>query len=296
MNLSTFSAFKNLPDKGLITIEGELLSQYQEVLRQITDDAAEVCESNRINYTLGGGSALGAVRHKGMIPWDDDMDLNLFRKDYERFLEAFQKKYGDKYWIHTPETTHNYGLLFIQIRKKGTIMQGREDRETHECGIPLDIFPVENTFDNGIARCLHGIACMSMKFGLSCRKMWEDRRRSLELVKGNKAATRDVQLKVFLGFFMALFSVDTWTKAAIRCCKLCKKEGRYVVIPSGRKQFFGEIYERVAYQETELVPFDGRQYRLTKAADKYLNHLYGDYTQIPPVEKREKHIVYELQM
>lgn len=296
MGLSTFLGIKRLHNDQLIEIKGPLLKQYQEAILEIADDIARVCEENGINYTLGGGSALGAVRHGGMIPWDDDMDLNLFRKDLDRFLQCFEKAYGKKYWIHTPEKTKDYGLLFVKIRKKGTILQGLDDTETSECGIPIDIFLVENTFDSKILRFFHGSLCMAMKFGLSCRKMWATRDRMLELSKEDPSLHRAVFIKTVFGFFTALFSVDSWTHGANWCCKLCKNEGRYVVIPAGRKQFYGEIYERILYQETELVDFQGRKYRLTKSADHYLTKLYGNYHQLPPEDAREHHMVYKVQL
>ena len=295
MKLSTFDAMKLATDDSAIRIEGDLLEECQKIVLEIADDVAAVCEANGINYTLGGGTALGAVRHQGMIPWDDDIDLNLFRGDYDRFLRAFGERFGDRYWIHTPEKTKNYGLLFIQIRKKGTVMRGREDVGVDECGIGIDVFPYENTYDGKVLRTMHGILCMGMKFALSCRKTWANRELNLRLVKDNPEAKKAVMFKCVLGALFSPFSVDAWTHGTIRCCKMCKNnQSHYVVIPSGRKQFFGEIYDRKETADTRFVPFQGREYRLTNAFDGYLRKLYGDYMQIPPPEKREHHVVFEL--
>ena len=295
MHLATYTLLKSGHLKGEVPLEGDLLKEYQESIRKMADDVAAVCEANGIKYSLGGGSALGAVRHKGMIPWDDDMDLNFLREDLDRFLLKFEKEYGDQYWIHTPEKTSNYGLLFVQLRKKGTIARSREDKG-NECGVPLDLFPLENTYDNVILRKLHGIICLTTKFALSCRKLWEYRKPSLELVKNDPIAKRAILIKILIGFFISFLSIDALTHISIRCCKMCKCRGKYIVIPSGRRQFFGEMYERVIWEKCSLVPFDGRQYRLINNADVYLKNLYGNYWETPSPDKREHHMLYELKL
>jgi len=295
MKLSSFDQLKLAKDENSIEITGDLLKKCQQIQLSITDDIANVCEKYGINYTLGGGSALGAVRHQGMIPWDDDIDLNVMRKDCEKLVEALEREYPGKYWIRTPEHTKDYGLLFIQVRLKGTIMRGREDMDNNECGIGLDIFPYENTFDSKVLRTFHGIVCLGMKFALSCRKTWKYRKLNLKLVENDPSAKKTIVIKCFIGAILSFISIDAWTHGTISCCKMCKNnKTKYVVIPSGRKQFFGEIYERTEVDDTIFVPFEGRKFRLLRNVDGYMKKLYGDYMQIPPVEKREHHIVYEL--
>lgn len=297
MKLSSFDAMKMANDDNAIKIEGDILKKCQRIELSIADDVARVCEKYNINYTLGGGSALGAVRHHGFIPWDDDMDLNIFRDDCEKLLKAINDEYPGKYWIHTPENTANYGLLFVQLRLKGTVMRGREDMDTDECGVGLDLFPYENTYNAKVLRMLHGCLCMGMKFALSCRKIWEHRELNMQLVKGNRDAEKTIRVKSAIGALLALFSVDAWTHGTIRCCKMCKnKNSKYVAIPSGRKQFLGEIYPRDRIADTELVPFEDKYLRLTKYADEYMKNLYGNYMEVPPIGKRERHVVYELDL
>ena len=119
MKLSTMLLLKNanIDYSDYIHLDGDMLRKYQLALLEITDDIVEVCEQEHITYQLSGGSCLGAVRHKGFIPWDDDMDINMLGDHFERFIKTFQKKYGDKYWIHTCHTK-DYGLLVSRIRLK----------------------------------------------------------------------------------------------------------------------------------------------------------------------------------
>ncbi len=89
MGLSTFDVFKQVDSEGLIEVTGEKLCALQGVLLQMLRDVDSVCSRHGIPYTLGGGSCLGAARHQGFIPWDDDLDINMTREGYRRFAEAY---------------------------------------------------------------------------------------------------------------------------------------------------------------------------------------------------------------
>lgn len=108
MNLSTFDVFKTLqvPCSDCIELKGDILRRYQNELLHIAEDIVEVCESEHITWHLTGGSALGAVRHHGFIPWDDDLDIDILGEDFDRFAMAFNKRYADKYWLAARETAH----------------------------------------------------------------------------------------------------------------------------------------------------------------------------------------------
>jgi len=293
LKLSTFDLFKHVTGEECIELDDRQLEQLQRLLKEILCDVVDVCESNNIAYSLGGGSALGAVRHQGFIPWDDDIDLNMPRADYERFLEAFAREKGDQYWIHTPETTDNYGLLHTRLRRKGTSVRTKEDFYTDECGAMADVFVVENCYDNAVLRTLHGIACMALGLGLSCRKFFRDRRQLMALVKDIPKARRICRLKIALGFFTAVFSINWWTRLANRCYSACKNnQSQRVVIPSGRKHFFGEIYQRSAVCQYQKLPFEGYSLNCVRDTDAYLGRLYGDYLSPPPETEREKHVYF----
>ena len=290
MRLSTMDAFKNLKSKDLATVDEKTLRRIQSVLLEILDDVITTCKLYGITYTLGGGSVLGAVRHQGFIPWDDDIDVNFSRRDYERFIPAFRKEFGEKYWIHTPEETENYGLLFARVRLKGTVLKTRDDFWTEECGAFIDLFILENTFNNPILRWIHGTGCQALGFLLSCRKFYRDRKFMLELAQGNMELLRAVRVKIVLGFFASVGSMNFWTRLANRWSALCRNDNsEWIAIPAGRKKFWGELYRRRDMLEVTMMPFEGRSVNCPKNYDMYLSCLYGDYMKIPPEEDRERH-------
>lgn len=293
MGLSTFDAFKHLQSEEMIAIDDEQLHKLQAALLGILDDIDSVCKKHGIRYTLGGGSCLGAVRHQGFIPWDDDIDINFSRAEYRRFIPLFREEFGDKYWVHTPEETDNYALLFARARKKGTVERTRDDFFNEECGIFIDVFIIENTFDSLLLRTIHGLGCQAFGLALSCRKFWRDRKQLLSLAKGQQGLKRVFSVKIGLGFLLAWGSINFWTRGANRWSALCKNDSsRFVAIPAGRKKFFSELYKREDVCETVEMPYAGRTMQCPRGYDAYLTRLYGDYMQIPPVDSRESHFSF----
>ena len=110
MSLETTDLFRQdlSRAKGLHQMTDEEVKKVQQVVYSITKDIAAICEENGIPYMLGGGSALGAVRHGGFIPWDDDLDVNVYRKDIDRLVDLIEEKYPDKYFVEMPLRTPGY--------------------------------------------------------------------------------------------------------------------------------------------------------------------------------------------
>ena len=127
MSLSTLEVFKHIQPEGAVVLTDEQLLDLQKTLNGILRDIISVCAKHHLRYFLGGGSALGAIRHHGFIPWDDDIDINMPREDHDRFVQVFRQEFGTKYWVHTPEETAGYGLLLSRVLLKGTSVRTRED-------------------------------------------------------------------------------------------------------------------------------------------------------------------------
>lgn len=294
--LSTVEMFKNADFREGVDLTEEQLAQLQRLLLEILQDMDSFCREYHICYYLGGGSALGAVRHKGFIPWDDDADVNMPRADYERFIEEFPRAMGEKYWLHTPEHTHGHGLLLARVRLKGTCVKTREDFfNNKECGAFVDVFVVDNVPDNPFLRALHGFGSLALGFLLSCRKFYRERSQWQKLLSEEnncKNLRRAFRIKSTIGFFTAIFPIDWWVHWNHWWNGLCKNENsRCVTVPAGRKHYWGEMIPREEVFPVIVRPFEGSDF-CTARTELYLKQLYGDYMKIPKKGKREKHLFF----
>lgn len=297
MGLSTFDVFKNLnPDTDdFILLEGETLKRYQRTLLGMAEDIINVCDDKGIYYQLSGGTAIGAVRHGGFIPWDDDIDLNILSCDMKRLADALHERYGDKY-VFQDCYDQEYGNVTGKIRLRGSISRGREDIGLKECGFAVDLFPIENLFNNRILYYLHGFLCMCFGFLLSCRKFYarKDFFRGIEAIAPEFRST--FEKKIFIGRLTAFLSVRRWAILTNGCYSLCKnKKSLRVGIPSGRGHYFKETYPRDGMIPVKKYPFENHLWSAACDPDAYLGRLYGpDYMTPPPEDKREKHFLLEL--
>lgn len=277
--------------KGVF-LSDEQLRALQELLAVMLRDIVGVCDKYQIPYFLVGGTALGAVRHSGFIPWDDDIDIAMFRKDYERFLSCFADEFQEKYHIQSPEYTDGYPSLIPRVRSWGNVVRSREDLWTDDAhsGAWVDVFVIENTFDNALLRFLHGVTSLAAAGLLACRKTFAVRKSLRPFVIPGSKYARKVLLRSFIGGMIAWLPVNFWRKAALACNRMCKSgKGRVVTVPAGHWRFFGDMYERKLFTGNRMADFCGLTCRIPVETENYLEHCYGSWQTLPPEEKREKH-------
>ena len=131
-------------------ISKEKLRKMQLLELKILKEVKRICEKHNIPYFLIAGSLIGAVRHKGFIPWDDDIDIGMLRDDYERFLDVCKTDLGSEYFLQTPETEKgnaDYGIAHIRLNGTSMVQEFRKNTTTHN-GFTIDIFPYDNLPEN----------------------------------------------------------------------------------------------------------------------------------------------------
>ena len=270
----------------------EQVKKIQNIQLDMLKDIDATMRKYSIKYSLSGGSVIGAVRHKGFIPWDDDIDINMPRKEFEKLYSIAAKEWGKKYTILYPGKTKGYWLGQIRIIKNGTTYKTVFDAASEiKWGIGIDVFIMENTYNNIFLRTVHGIRCLINGFILTCRKNYNDYSVIKKYLVEGSEAEKVIIKKSQIGRLFKWLSLDTATKNAIKCYSSCKNDkSKYVTIPTGRAHFFHETGKREDMCEVIEVPFEDMVTFIPKGYDSYLKRLYGDdYMIIPPKEKQETH-------
>ncbi|MDO4291391.1 MAG: LicD family protein [Eggerthellaceae bacterium] len=297
MGLSTFELQKRLSNApGLTELTEEDIKAIQKLLLGIIEDIVTVSNERQISYTLSGGSCLGALRHQGFIPWDDDADINMRRKDWEAFRDALLDKYPGKYIVRDPQHAADYGVCNGHIGLADTYWN------VVGCGVDgsyigVDVFFLENVPDNRVLRYLHGFVSLGLGFASSCRRFAE-RRDSYLTYASSSEEKRILKFKISLGKLLSFCSMDKWCSIWDKWNSMVSnEESRYLSIPGGRKHYFGELYRREDFFPVSCGTFEGLDAPLPANPDFYMRVLYGpDYMTPPPPEEREKHAVLEFDL
>lgn len=298
MNLSTVDSIKRAGQLSGQELTREELDGLKSTMVEILSDVLEICEANDISVTMSGGTCLGAVRHNGYIPWDDDIDINMFRADVSKFIELFEKQFAEKYWVHAPGRTAGYELDLLRIRKRGTVVRTHDDTVDGECGAYIEIFILENVPNNPALRTLHGFISLAIGFLLSCRRYRAHYDKYLALFKDDEETIKPIRLKARIGALASFASVDWWLKLWDRWNALCSGLlSDYVTIPAGRAHYFGELHRRDVFFPTASGTFENLEVPLPGNADAFLKGLYGEnYMTPPPLSERETHTFVEFKL
>lgn len=269
------------------------LKKLQKTELEILKDFDDLCRENGLSYFGGGGTAIGAVRHKGMIPWDDDIDVGLVRKDYVKFLRiAKQKKWREKYNVINAETMENYPLMSTRWCKKGT--KFKEDALKTldgDLGIFLDVYCFDNIPDNELLMKIHG--WRSWFWGKLLILYWLDE--PVLYFDGflGKAVT-GICKGVHLGM-RGLHISPRWLYRHTKRVTTCYdgKETKRVNYLHDPRPFIS-IMNKSDIFPVRRMEFSGQEICVPANVEAYLDRRFGDYMTLPPEEKRHNHPPYEL--
>lgn len=250
--------------------------EIKKIELQILDEIDKICNEENIYYSICGGTMIGAVRHKGFIPWDDDIDIIMPRNDYNKFIKIMKKK-DENYWLDVVDNKKKkYYYPFSKIVDKNTVAKMEDNQTLH--GIWVDIFPVDNLPDNEKKR--NGIIKKCFFYRAIIIAMTTD--------FSNYVGKR--KIKKILNLYANIFGKENIIK---RYNNLIFKSTLYnnsnyvsSYFPTYGKK---EIFEKDILLRRELYDFEGKKYWGIKNFDEYLSQLYGDYMKLPPEEKRRTH-------
>ncbi len=262
------------------------LDQLKKLEIDLLIEVDKICRNENLRYSLGGGTLLGAVRHKGFIPWDDDIDIMMPRPDYDAFISyclSHKVNFGIKAW----ETDKTYVTLATQIFNKDTILEEDNTPDgTTKIGVYIDIFPIDGLGDT-YKKAVKAFKSTKFKRELLVAAQWKRYLKS----KTHPWYYEPIRFAFFLigrmvnkqKLFKSILKV--YSKIDFNSVKFAGAVGG-----SYREK---EILPQEVFTDYIDLPFEGIKFKAIAQYDTYLSSIYGDYVQLPPEEKRVSHHTFQ---
>ena len=258
--------------------------EMRRVQLEMLDALAEYCGRYGLAYYLSGGTLLGAVRHKGYIPWDDDIDINMPRPDCDRLIRMTGGRLNDHVVIASPDGPIRHGTSFPRLCDTRYILHSSspDGKSSYYTNLFVDIFPIEGLPTEWEKVKRHYVIAKSL---VVMRKLAYFR--GIPISPMFNAAT---VLRHIAHPFAKLTGYRLWNRLLLKHAKKYKyDECPYVGVVTSCEHTLEEYIEREGYGTPIQVEFEGKRYNAPADTDKYLKNLYGDYMQLPPPEKRVAH-------
>ena len=251
------------------------LDELKFIQLDLLQKTADFCEKNGIRYFLCGGTLIGAIRHKGYIPWDDDIDIAMPRPDYDRFVKSFNHP-ENYYQVVSPDINSEYEYCFAKVYDNRTVLN-----ELHypgdTFGVYIDVFPADGVKDASQIRKI-----------MLLRKILNTKRANY--------FKRTISKKIINTFGKMLLLPYSAHQIAKWIDNECRKyafgslpKAGVIANPFGP----GEMVDKSVFDSEVYREFEGRKYRVPIGYDTWLRSVYGDYMQLPPVEHRVSHHTFD---
>ena len=253
--------------------------EVKKIQIEILKEVIFFCTDNNIEYFITGGTLLGAVRHAGYIPWDDDIDLIMPRKDYDRFIRTFNTNRTDRFKVLSIEQDKLFPCAFAKAVDTSTVFE--ENAFNYPMSVSIDIFPLDNL--TGDMKRVLAVYYKILLYQIIFR-----------IKKADLSKKRKPYENLILKILKTLLSKIEYYKIIDIIDKTAKKyageeTGRYVGVMSLLEYRKGEILEKDIFSKSVHLTFEGIAVKAPIGYDKYLKSLYGNYMEFPPLEKQVPH-------
>lgn len=260
------------------------LKVIQNVQKELISEVDRICKKHGIMYNMVGGTMLGAIRHHGYIPWDDDADIGFLRTEYEKFREVCKTELDpQKYYMQDLRDTEGYRWGYGKLRRKNTeFIRLNQEHMPYEQGISIDLMPFDNVPDGWLSKRVHFIRCFLYR-----KIFWSEIGKDTEKNKGKRF------LYKLVNHIPMTSVVKSYQKFIDNGSKKETQTVRILTFPTPRGVFG---YSRKWYTDLTTYDFDNLVLPGAKDYDGYLKVKYGDYMKVPPVEKRKVHPISKLKL
>lgn len=253
---------------------GVTIRQLQTKLQEIFLYFKKICEENNLVYWCGGGTMLGAIRHKGFIPWDDDLDVFLPREDYEKLYRIWEQVADTAHYaLVRTDKSHNYHHTAMNlVDLTTTYIPKHSVNEDNMFGVYIDVIPFEGCPASRIKQYIQ--IYHSVMYSVY----------NVQRLPDNQGNLLKIPTKILLGLVGSSEQrYKIWKKHEIEMTKYPFGTAKYVkeTITSFKGLF--RIYDREIFETIE-VPFEDITIKIPKGYDYYMKQIYGDYMKIPPIE------------
>lgn len=263
-----------------INMNNKELKKLHDLLLYIAKEVHRLCLKNDIKYTLFAGTMLGAVRHNGFIPWDDDFDVAMPREDYDRFILACRDQLGAEFRLLSWDTSPNYSYGFSKITLKGTSIEQKGIKNGKNMEIYIDVFPYDNVPDSMILRKIQKWV------NYLITKLLEEKYDGIGLYA---SSLKKICFPIFHILNFIISSEWLKTRLFLNMIKYNKLKTKFISCICGYYGYDCEIMPQELFDSLNIYTFENLSFYGITNYHLYLSKIYGDYMQLPPVEKRHTH-------
>lgn len=241
----------------------------------------EYCKNNGIRYSMACGTLLGAIRHKGYIPWDDDIDIYVPRADYKQLVNYFPLVYKGKYEIISLERNSQWERPYAKAYDNSTIFEEYSNNSV-TIGINIDIFPIDDVPQGDQWNCYNKKrrfqqSLFALKFVKLCKK---------------RSFVKNLLLVLFQLIFVC-YSKRKWAEELDALSQRFNGRGCEYCYECCLGMLQRNPFQKALFDDLIYIPFEDREFQAFANYDNYLRNGYGDYMQLPPEEKRVSHHVFK---